>query len=220
MKTPFTTEQFLNVFEKYNATVFPFQWVMLLLAVILLFVFHYTFSLKDKIIGSFLGLLWIWMGLVYHIIFFTEINKLAFVFGGFFILEGILVLINIFSKDKLIFNFSFKIKDYAAYFFILFGLIIYPIIGYFIQGSFNRTIALGLPYPSTIFTFGFFMMTGNKFPKYLMIIPSIWAMVGLFAAIQFGVYQDVMLPIAGIFAATVLIKQKRNHLCKIAIISN
>lgn len=40
MKIPFTTEQFFNVFEKYNTVVFPFQMVMLLLAVIILFIFY------------------------------------------------------------------------------------------------------------------------------------------------------------------------------------
>ena len=136
-------------------------------------------------------------------------------FGGFFILEGVLILINTFSKDKLTFDFSPQTKDYLGYFFILFGLIIYPLLSYFIQGSFNKTIALGLPCPSTIFTFGFFIMSSNKFPKYLLIIPSIWAIVGLFAAIQFGVYQDIMMPIAAIIASFILIKNKRDRISKI-----
>jgi len=208
MKTPFTTEQFFSVFEKYNSTVFPFQWVILLLAVILLFIFHSTSFLKNKLIGSFLCLLWIWMGLVYHIVFFSAINKLAFISGGVFIIQGVLILINTFFRARLTFDFSPKAKDYLAYFFILFGLIIYSIISYFIQGSMGRTIALGLPCPSTIFTFGFFMMTGNSLPKYLLITPSIWAIVGLAAAIQFGVYQDFMMPITAIIADIILIKQK------------
>lgn len=209
MKTPFTTEQFLSVFEKYNTAVFPFQWVIILLGVFALLLIHSNHSLKNKFIGSFLGLLWIWMGLVYHIIFFTTINKLAFVFGAAFIVQGLLILINTFLKDKLSFSFSSQTKNYFGYFFILFGLIIYPLISYFIQGSFNRTIALGLPCPSTIFTFGFFMMEGNKLPKYLLIIPSMWAIVGLAAAIQFGIYQDFMLPITAIIADIILIKRKK-----------
>ena len=209
MKPPFTTEQFLSVFEKYNSTVFPFQWVIILLGIVALLLIHSNHYLKNQLIGSFLGLLWIWMGLVYHILFFTAINKLAFVFGAAFIVQGLLILINTFRNDKLIFIFSSQTKHYFGYFFILFGLIIYPILSYFIQGSFNRTIALGLPCPSTIFTFGFLMMMGNKFPQYLLIIPSLWAMVGVGAAIQFGVYQDFAMPITAIIAGTIIINSKK-----------
>ena len=166
MKIPFTTEQFLSVFENYNTAVFPFHWVTILLGILALLLVHASHSLKNKFIGSFLGVLWIWMGLVYHIIFFTTINKLAFLFGAAFIVQGLLILINTFLKDKLSFSFYSQTKNYFGYFFILFGLIIYPLISYFIQGSVNRTIAIGLPCPSTIFTFGFFMTAGKKFPKY------------------------------------------------------
>jgi len=148
------------------------------------------------------------MGLVYHILFFTAINKLAFVFGTLFILQGVLILIHTFLKDTLNFNFSSQPKNYFGNFFILFGLDIYSLISYFILGSFDTTITLGLPCPSTIFTFGFFMMTGNKFPKYLLFIPSTWAMVDLSAAIQFGVFQDLIMPIAAIMTNIVILEQK------------
>ncbi|RMA58757.1 DUF6064 family protein [Ulvibacter antarcticus] len=209
MEIPFTTEQFFSVFEEYNSTVFPFQWIIILLGMFALFLIHSKHSSKNKLIGSFLGLLWVWIGIVYHIIFFTAINKLAFVFGGFFILQGVLILINTFLKDRLIFSFSSHTKNYFGYFFIIFGFIVYPIISYFVHGSFNRTIALGLPCPSTIFTFGLFMMASNKFPKYLLIIPSLWAVVGLGAAIQFGVYQDFVMPITAIITGTLLFKTKK-----------
>lgn len=209
MNIPFTTEQFFSVFEKYNLMVFPFQWILILLGMFALFLIHSKYSSKNKLIGSFLGLLWLWTGIVYHIIFFTEINKLAFVFGGFFILQGVLILINTFLEDKLIFSFSSQAKNYFGYCFILFGLLIYPIISYFVQGTFSKTIVLGLPCPSTIFTFGFFMMAGNKFPKYLLIIPSLWAIVGVGAAIQFGVYQDFVMPIAAIIAGIMIFKTNK-----------
>lgn len=209
MKIPFTTEQFFNVFEKYNSTVFPFQWIIMLLGIFALLLVHSKNSLKNKVIGCFLGSLWVWMGIVYHIMFFTAINKLAFVFGGFFILQGLLILLSTFLKNELVFGISTQPKNYWSYFIILFGLILYPIISYLVQGSFNRTIGLGLPCPSTIFTFGIFMLAGDRLPKYLLIIPSIWSMVGLSAAIQFGVYQDIMMPITAIIAGAIVFKTSK-----------
>lgn len=210
MKTPFTTEQFFNIFEKYNLALFPIQLIFILLGIIGLFLLHSRYRLKSKLTGGFLGLLWIWMGLVYHISFFSEINKAAFVFGGIFILQGLLILINTFIAEKLTFNFIPQTRDYFGYFFIVFGLLIYPVISYFAVGSAVRTIALGLPCPSTILTLGFFMLTNNKFPKYLLIIPSLWAIVGLSAAINLGVYQDFMIFVAALMANIFLVKRKIN----------
>jgi hypothetical protein len=208
MKTPFTTEQFFNVFEKYNIGVFPIQILFILAGMLALFILHSNYSFKNKFIGCFLGFLWLWIGLIYHIKFFTSINKPAFVFGAIFIVQGLLLLIITFSK-KLDFVFIKSTKHYIAYFFIAFGLIIYPVIGFLAEGSIYRTISLGLPCPSTIFTFGFLMLANNKFPKYLLIIPSLWAIIGLSAAINFGVYQDFMILIAAITADFSLIKSKK-----------
>jgi hypothetical protein len=208
MKLPFTTEQFFNVIEKYNLTMFPIQLIILLFSIVCLFLLHSKLSSKDKLIGIYLGVLWIWIGVAYHLTFFTAINKAAFLFGGIFILQGLLILFYSFIKNRLVFTFTLQIKDYLGYFFILYGLILYPIISYLVEGSFEKTIIMGLPCPSTIFTFGLFMLTNNKFPKSLLIIPSLWAIVGLSAAINIGVFQDLMILIAAITADIILIRRK------------
>lgn len=209
MKTPFTTEQFFEVFEKYNSSIFPLQWIILCIGIVFLFLLHSNSIFKGKIIGSFIGLLWIWMGYAYHISFFTEINKAAWSFGSVFILQGILLLIHSVITSRIDFNFTPNVNGYLAYFFIIFGLIIYPLISYFSEGSLERTISLGLPCPTTILTFGFFMLTVNKFPKYLLIIPSLWAVIGLSAAYNFGVYQDVMILLAAIVANIFILQRKK-----------
>jgi hypothetical protein len=208
MKVPFTIDQFFNVFENYNSKLFPVQLMILLLGFIALILVHQRKSSKNILIGSFLGLLWIWIGAVYHLMFFTAINKPAFVFGGLFILQGLLFLLNTFSKAKIEYGFEGKTKDYLGYFFILFGLSIYPIIGYVVEGSALRIISLGLPCPSTIFTFGFLLLATNRVPKYLLIIPLLWSLVGLSAAINFGVIQDFMLIISAIVTAIFLFRKK------------
>lgn len=208
MKVPFTIDQFFNVFENYNTKIFPFQLLILLLGLIVLVFVHQKKSSKNILIGGFLGLLWIWIGAVYHLMFFTAINKPAFVFGGLFILQGLLFLLNTFSNSKIEYGFGEKAKDYLGYFFILFGLIIYPIIGYVVEGSASRIISLGLPCPSTIFTFGFLMLATNKVPKYLLISPFLWSLIGLSAAINFGVIQDYMLIISAIVAGIFLFRKK------------
>lgn len=197
MKTPFTTEQFFSVFENYNHAIFPGQFFILLLGVLCILLLHTQRPSKDMLIGSILGLLWMWVGAVYHISFFAVINPVAQVFGILFIVQGLLILYAV-SANRLHFTFHHKTFDYLGYFFILFGMFIYPVIGLLIHEEPWKMISLGLPCPSTIFTFGLLIMARNHLPKYLLIIPTIWAVVGISAAIQFGVTQDLMLIIAAI----------------------
>lgn len=208
METPFTTEQFFEVFEKYNSAVFPFQLIILALGFLAVFLIPGNKNFQNSLIAGFLGFLWLWIGIFYHIAFFTSINKAAYAFGGLFIIQGIFFFIELFRK-KLEFSFSGQLREYFGYFFIVFGLILYPIISYLLEASFVKTISLGLPCPTTIFTFGVLMLANNKLSKYLLIIPTIWAIIGTGAAINFDVYQDYFMILSAIIADFYLIKRKR-----------
>lgn len=200
MNPPFTTEQFFNVFEKYNSTLFPAQIIILILGIIAVLLIYCSKAKRNIMIGGFLGFLWMWIGLAYHIAFFTAINKAANIFGALFILQGLLFLFVTLFRKKLDLIFKRSAKGFIGYFFIIFGLILYPIISYFTEGSLDRIILLGLPCPTTIFTFGFLMLASGTFPRYLLIIPTIWAIVGTSAAINFDVYQDYVMIVSAVTA--------------------
>lgn len=212
MKTPFTPEQFFHVFEEYNSAVFPFQLIILALGVAGIFMLHSGYSLKHKFIGSYLGFLWIWVGSVYHISFFSAVNPAARAFGIIFIIQGILILFYSYRKERLKFSFIPGTRFYIGYFLIIFALLIYPLIGYLVQNSFPRTISLGLPCPTTIVTLGFFLLTGERFPKYLLIIPVLWSLLGVTAAINFGVYQDFVMLLSAIVAIYFLVIRNKEKL--------
>lgn len=208
MKMPFTTEQFLSVFEHYNHALFPGQFFILALGILSIVLIHIQRTSKNMLIGSILGLLWIWVGAVYHLGFFADINPVARFFGAVFILQGLLIMYAA-LQNRLHFSFSNNASDYTGYFFMLFGIIIYPLIGLSMLGEPLKIISLGLPCPTTIFTFGLFIMARSHFPKYLLIIPTLWAIVGLSAAVNFGIYQDFMLIIAAISALLIILTEKK-----------
>ena len=208
MKTPFTTVQFFSVFENYNHSIFPIQIIIFLLGVCALFAIGSTIKQKDKFVAGFLAFLWLWIGIVYHIAFFSGINKVAYGFGVLFILQGLFLT----WEGVLLFNLKFVFKNsvqaYFGYFFILYGLIIYPFIGYLIEQNLSRTISIGLPCPTIILTFGFFLLCDKKFSKYLLVIPSLWAVIGISTALNLGVYQDVVMLVAAIIAGVFLLTRK------------
>lgn len=211
MKPPFTTEQFFSVFADYNLSVFPMQLILVLVGIFALLMVCSRYKRKNFVIAIYLSFIWLWSGLVYHIGFFSELNKPAFIFGGLFALQGFLVLYDHLAHIKLNFSFNKTFIDGIGIFLILFGIIIYPLISWMSVGEYNHIIAVGLPCPTTIATIGFLMLNKKKTNWYLFIIPSLWSIVGVSAALNFGVYQDFMM----LFAAIIWIsteKMKRKTL--------
>ena len=70
MKTPFSLDQFFEVFKNYNETVFPAQIFLYLTSFMAIYLLIKPTSISNKIISGLLAFFWLWMGIVYHIIFF------------------------------------------------------------------------------------------------------------------------------------------------------
>jgi len=209
MKTPFTTEQFFSVFEKYNHAIFPSQIILFLLVIFALIIIGSTIKQKDKVVAGILGVIWIWTGIVYHWAFFSHINILALGYGVVFILQGLFLIWEGIILYNLKFVFRMTVQAFLGYFFILCGLIIYPVVGYMIEPNLSRTISVGLPSPTIILTFGFLLLCDKKFSKYLLIIPSLWAVIGIIGVIKLGVYQESMMLIAAVIADVVILRSKK-----------
>jgi hypothetical protein len=131
MKAPFTIEQFLHVFRDYNEAVFPIQLIFYLISLIVIYLAIKPHPLSGRIISGILSFFWFWMGIVYHIVFFSTINKAAYLFGSFFVIQGILFLIFGVFENRLFFQFQKNTYGIAGLILIVFAQIIYPILGYF-----------------------------------------------------------------------------------------
>ncbi|MBM4334204.1 MAG: hypothetical protein FJ117_23840 [Deltaproteobacteria bacterium] len=186
MDLPFTIEQFLGIFEKYNLAVWPMQIVLILIAVLTLILSLKKISYSDKTISIILSFFWLWIGIVYHLAYFTAINKAAYLFGVLFIIQGLIFLFAGGIKSKLSFKFQSSSYGVIGSLFILYALIIYPILGYFFGHVYPKNPTFGLPCPTTIFTFGLLLWTVKIVPKYVLVIPLIWSIIGFGAALSLG----------------------------------
>lgn len=81
MRLPFSVEQFFAVFVQYNTTVWPAQVVLLALGVIAVAFALWPGARSGPIVSAILALLWAWLGVVYHWVFFTPVNPLASAFA-------------------------------------------------------------------------------------------------------------------------------------------
>jgi len=208
MKLPFTAEQFLEIFKSYNESIFPIQIVFYLIAAIALFLL-FSSADKSRIISLILSFFWLWIGIVYHIIYFSKINKAAYLFGSLFILQGIIFFIYGIVSNKLILRYNKNILNKTGIIIISYALIIYPVLGYLLGRPYPYSITIGLPCPTTIFTFGIILFSIKKIPLAVLIIPLLWSIVGFTAALNFSVYEDFGLIVSGLIGFTLLTIQRR-----------
>lgn len=209
MNPPFTIEQFLEVFKNYNQVVFPAQLVLYLISGVAIYLVLKPNTKSDKVISFILTVLWMWMGIVYHIVFFTAINKAAYLFGGLFIIQGILFFVFGVLKNKLSVKFQFNTYGIIGLTMVFFSLIVYPILGYGLGHIYPASPSFGLPCPTTIFTFGMLLCTRKKIPIALLIIPVVWSAIGFAAAFSLGIIEDIGLAIAGgLFSVSILFRNR------------
>lgn len=205
---PFTINDFLTVFSKYNSSVFPFQIVLFASAIYILYLSIKRKKYSGKIITWILIFYWLWIGIVYHIIFFSKINHAAYVFGIIFTLQGILFYKAGIMNGNLEFETFNSFKTYTGALFILYALIIYPILNYSFGHAYPQSPTFGLPCPTVIFTFGILLWAKDEMPLYILWIPLIWAIVGISAAINLGIKEDFGLIITGLVAGGIIISEK------------
>jgi hypothetical protein len=204
MNLPFTTDQFLAVFEQYNQAVWPLQIVLNLLglAAIVLAVKKYAFS--NRLILAILTFLWLWIGIAYHFAFFTAINPAAFAFAILNVIQGIIFLVFGAFTQRVSFQFKPNLYGITGALLILYAMFIYPLLGYAFGHVYPKSPTFGLPCPTTIFTFGLLLWTDIKVPKIILIIPFLWSLIGSSAALTLGIHEDIGLLVSG-FAGVVLI---------------
>jgi hypothetical protein len=197
MSLPFTPEQFFGVFEQYNEAVWPAQVVIYIAAAIAFYLMFNPGRYSNKVISGVLALFWLWIGIVYHWSFFASINSAARIFGALFVIQGLIFIFEGIVRNNLVFSFSKDWRSTVGIGLMLFGPIVYPILGQLLGHTYPSTPTFGLPCPTTIFTIGALLLA-NRLPKYVAVIPLLWSALGFSAAISLGVGEDVSLLIAGL----------------------
>lgn len=214
MKLPFTIEQFLQLFEKYNQTIFPLQILFYIFALAVIFLSVKKTVGADKIINSILSFFWLWMGVVYHFIFFTAINKAAYLFGGLFITQAILFFYYGVVKQRLKYHLTKSMFGITGITLVIFALVVYPLLGYVFGHIYPASPTFGVPCPVTIFTFGVLLWSERNFPKLVLIIPFLWSLLGFSAATALGIKEDTALVIAGLMVTVMLSLRKQGEQVK------
>jgi hypothetical protein len=205
MKIPFTVQEFMNVFSDYNQAVFPMQFILYLLGVIVVFLMLNPIPQSSRIISIILSFFWVWMGLIYFFTFFSAINPAAFFLGTMFVIQAVFFVYFGVIQKKLSFRFHHNRRGIAGISLVLFALIVYPVSGYILGHTYPASPTFGLPCPTTIFCMGILLQHDKRLPLIIYIIPLAWSVIGSVAAYKFGIVEDTALLIAALITLLLMI---------------
>lgn len=205
----FNLDEFLMVLERYNLYIWPLQIFTYFLGILALFFTIKRTKYSDKIILAILSFYWFWNGIVFCLMFWAQTYKFAYLFGVVCIMQGFLFLIAVF---KSVISMHFQLSSYSiiGLVFVVYAMVGYQLFGYFLGHIYPKFFPFGLvPCPTAIFTFGLFLITDKRLPKYYLFIPFFVAMGGFLAAYK-GILEDLVLIITGFLGtAMLLIRDKR-----------
>jgi hypothetical protein len=202
---PFTVEQLLGVFERYNVAVWPMQVILHGLALAAAGLAASPLRQSSRIVASVLAFFWLWMGVVYHWLFFTAINPAAYLFGALCVSQGVLFLDAGMVRHSLSFCFTWNVYAAVGGVFLLYALLVYPLFGHLLSHGYPAAPSFGIPCPATIFTFGLLLWTDRRLPKYLLAIPFLWSLVGSTTAVLLTTTQDFGLLAAGVVGTALIL---------------
>jgi hypothetical protein len=188
---PFTTDQFFGVFRTYNEAVWPAQFVLVALAVMALAAIALQRPWSDRAVAAVLAILWAWLALTYHLVFFASINPLAYVFAAAsgagalaFAWHGVI-------RHRLHFRIVRSVRAASGLALVVFALIAYPAWSVHAGHGYPAMPTFGLPCPTTLFTIGVLALLVAPYPRSPLVVPVLWCLVGAQAAFLLGVQPDL-----------------------------
>jgi peptidoglycan/LPS O-acetylase OafA/YrhL len=214
----FTVEQFLDVFEKYNEALWPMQIVAYAVGIALVVLALTRWKRASAVIFGALAVMWAGMAVGYMWLYFADINGAANLFGGFFLAQAVLLGYMAVKERSAPFGRARDSRTWIGLALITYALLVYPLLGAALGHGYPRAPMFGLvPCPTTIFTFGMLLLAAR--PRRLLLwIPLVWSAIGFFAALKFGIREDIGLLVAGIVTAVVLLRpvpaKEERHVAK------
>ncbi len=213
-------EDFFSILQSYNEMFLPFTILTFLLGLLAVYLVSRKTSQSSKFVSFILGFLWLWAGVVFHTLIFGTIDVeflgmampgMWYFSGALFIIQTLLFITYGLVKDALSFSLNISLCSVVGAIFVVYSMVIYPLIGFLTGCSYPRHPVFGsAPCPVAIFTWGLLLWTDKKVPLLLAIIPFIWGIMGVMPVLELGVYADIGLILSGIVGFPLIVLHNRS----------
>jgi hypothetical protein len=202
---PFTAGEFLDVFGRYNLALGPgvvILWVMTLALIVEVV----RGRSRPLWLSGLLALHWAWSGIAYHAAFFSRINPAAWLFAVGFLAQACAFAWVGMVQRRLTLDCGRTRRHALAGLFLLYSLA-YPVLVVASGHRFPNAPAFAVPCPTTLFTAGILLATASPVPRWLLVVPVLWSLIGGSAALLLGMAPDLMLFVAG---ASLVVRALKN----------
>jgi hypothetical protein len=207
MRPPFSLAEFLDVFRRYNDALWPAQGMLIALAIVAVISAMSSGRRRSKVASASLAVLWIWTGVVYHYVFFRAINPAATLFAIAFVVEGVFIAWLGVVRTSLRFEARPGWPSVIGGATIFYALVAYPLIGRALGHIYPTAPMFGAPCPMTIFTLGMLVWATPPRSRAIVVVPALWSVVALSAAIQLGMWEDLGLAVAACVALVATLRR-------------
>jgi hypothetical protein len=209
MRFPFTIDQFLDVFRRYNAAVWPAQWILGALGLVAIVLALTGRRSASRWVSIILALLWLWMAAAYHLAFFTSINRAAIAFAAAFAVQAAVFTWVAFRTPAVTYRPRSRVAAIIGAVLIIYAIVVYPVLGYALGHRYPAAPTFGVPCPTTILTLGLVVWAGRSLPRRVLVVPLAWSLVATSAAVNLGMIEDFGL-LAAAIATTLTIRVRRD----------
>ena len=197
---PFTRDQFFAIFAVYNSEIWPAAILAYPVALAMLVLAWRGGSRNGRVVAACFGIMWGFVGVAYHGLYFSRINLAAPVFAAAFVLQALLFAGSAVSGRSFELGGRSRIRSVVGLVLVVYSTIAYPLIGLMAGEGYPAMPLFGVaPCPLLIFTFGLFVWA-SRVRWWLWIVPLIWSLIGGGAFYLLAVPQDSALPVAAVAA--------------------
>jgi len=214
MRLPFTPEEFLDVFVRYNDAVWPAPLLLVALAVGAVAYGSRDWPGDGRRVNAILAVLWVWSAIGYHLAFFANLSRAAIVFAIAFAVQGGLFASLAIGPRVLAYRPRANAAGIVGSILIAYALIGYPVVSYLVGHRYPAAPTFGVPCPTTIFTFGLLLWSSGPLARRLAlaVVPTLWAIVATSAAVNLSMTEDFGLLMAALVAVPLILRARRYSL--------
>ena len=194
----FSPRTYFRLLELYNRDIWPLQILALALGGELLVSWRRDRERHGRYIAAILAACWIWVAWAFHLERYATINWAATYFAAAFAIEALLLAWTGIMRGGLPSRPEAPWFARAGVAILVFALVVQPAIGYLAGRHWVQAEYFGVaPDPTVTATLGVLLITANRTPWWLLVIPLSWCAISGAVQWTMGSPDALVMPIIG-----------------------
>ncbi|WP_018861743.1 MULTISPECIES: DUF6064 family protein [unclassified Thioalkalivibrio] len=204
---PFAAETLLSIFGQYNRAIWPLHGVAALMVFVALAMALVGGRGGGRVVGLLLGVLWIWIGVVFIGGVLAEFHFWATRLAGVFVAQGLMLLFALTLLGRHGFGWPGGVAGVFAIVVIAYATVGHALLEVLLLGTpWAQAQYVGVvPGPTMLVTLGILLLAQPRPALILAVIPFLWALVAAYIAWELGLWLEYLPAALGVIAFVLLL---------------